>query len=157
MHCSGDGSTTDMARSLIACLHLQLGGCVRTHAGSQIRSLGGSVEPVFANSTELRLVNSSVSDNFVQSPYGGVIRGTPGASVWLENTSILRNQAVILLSGASDRYPDLLANPAVFHSDVPRTVLRDLLKHETQPAPTDPSSFLSSTSAWFVDVRKVWH
>ena len=100
-----------------------------------------------------RLVNSSVSDNFVQSPYSGVITGAPGASVWLENTSILRNQAVILLSGPAD--PD--ANPAVFYSDVRRKVLRNLLKNETQPPPTDPSSFLSSTSAWFVDVRKVWH
>ena len=128
---------------------------MRTRAGSQIRSLGGSVEAVYANSTAVRLVNSSVSDNFVQSPYRGVIRGTPGASVWLENTSILSNQAVILLSGPSDS--DLRANPAVFHSDVRRTVLRDLRKNESQPPPTDLSSFLSSTSAWFVDVKKVWH
>ena len=110
---------------------------------------------MFANSTEVRLVNSAVSDNFVQSPYGGIIQATPGASVWLENTSMLSNQAVILLSGPSG--PDLPANPAVFHSDVGRYVLRDLTTLETQPSPADPSPFLSWTSAWFVDVRKVWH
>lgn len=129
--------------------------CAPAHAGCQIRDLGGSVEAVSASSTEVRLVNSSISENFIQSPYTGVIRGTPGARVWLENTSMVSNQAAVLLSGPSD--PDMPANPAVFHSDVLRTVLRDLQKTDTQPAPTDPSSFLSSTSSWFADVRKVWH
>lgn len=109
------------------------------------------MDPITVNGTAVRLVNSSISDNSVHTAAAGVIRSTSGAKVWLENVSMHRNHADILLSGPED--PDEFD----VHSDVPRTVLTGVLKNQTQPPPTDTTPFISPASSWFVDVRRVCH
>lgn len=109
-----------------------------------------------AKSTEVRVVNSTVSDTFVPNVDEGVIVADTGATVWLQGTSVSSNKAVLPLI-AKTEYTD--GDGAIFSDRADPWFFWDSNseqeQRETGQVPSDTSAFLSFDDEWFASVRKV--
>lgn len=129
----------------------------RCCAGCDFWNLGGTLPAIMAKS-DVRIVNSTVSETFVPDVDEGVIVSDIGATVWLQGTSASSNKAVMQLIAKSSRYEE----DGAFYSDREDEWFLwdggDYPEQEQRDAgrvPSDTSAFLSFDDEWFASVRQV--
>lgn len=111
---------------------------------------------MWAKNTAVRLVNCTVTRTFRPNTSTGVVTADPGATVWLQGTSVRGNQAVLPLVAVTS-YSD---GDGFIYSDRQETAFfwtdGGLLEQRStgQPPPAT-ASFLSGQDEWFLDVLTV--
>ena len=111
---------------------------------------------MWARNTAVRLVNCTVARTFRPDTSFGVVVADPGATVWLQGTSVRGNQAVLpLLATTSNSDGD-----GSIYSDREETAFfwtdgGVLEQRSTGQPPPATAAFLSGQDEWFLDVLTV--
>ena len=103
---------------------------------------------LYVNTTSVRIVNSTFSDNIIPDDRAAIIYNSGDA--WLEGTALVNNSVILPLIA------DRLGSGGIT-SDVPREIYSgadyDLV--DTAARADDSNAFLSEDHSWFQNIRAV--